>query len=55
MRQRRETISLTLVLILGEGLARPGTGIAVLTLQGKVYNSLKTDIDKDIYQYRLSG
>ena len=55
IRQKREPISLTLAIILGTGLARVGPGIAALTLQENISNNLKTDIDKDIYQYRLSG
>lgn len=39
-RQKRETISLTLAIILGAGLPGAGTGIAALTLQENNYTAL---------------
>ena len=39
-RQKRETISLTLAIILGAGLPGAGTGITVLTLQENNYTAL---------------
>lgn len=50
MRQRREPISLASTITPLAGIARDGTGIAVLALQEKNYNSLKADIDVDIQQ-----